>query len=113
MRSRFDTLDTPLQRLNLIQRPLRHGTRPVPPGAAPRRDQGCELPARAPFNFSNEIQISVLDTVNQILAIMNSSPSTEGRNEASNEIQHQYLGAGRPRKIRERAPLFTHQDVSQ
>jgi CDP-glucose 4,6-dehydratase len=62
---------------------------------------------RLGFNFSNEIQITVLDLVNRILALMNSSLHPEIRNEASNEIRHQYLSAERARKMLAWAPLFT------
>jgi CDP-glucose 4,6-dehydratase len=51
------------------------------------------------FNFSNEIQVTVLDLVSRILALMGSKLEPEVRNEASNEIIHQYLSA---RKARER-----------
>jgi CDP-glucose 4,6-dehydratase len=51
------------------------------------------------FNFSNEIQITVLDLVNRILRSMNSLLVPDIRNEASNEIRHQYLSAERARKM--------------
>jgi CDP-glucose 4,6-dehydratase len=59
------------------------------------------------FNFSNELQVPVRELVERILAIMGSSLVPDVRNEASNEIIHQYLSA---RKARERlgwSPLFT------
>ncbi len=59
------------------------------------------------FNFSNEIQISVSELVNLILEKMESSLEPEIRNEASNEIRHQYLSAGRAREQLGWQPLFT------
>lgn len=59
------------------------------------------------FNFSNEIQVTVLDLVRRILAQMNSSLEPDVRNEASNEIRHQYLCANRARTELGWAPLFT------
>jgi CDP-glucose 4,6-dehydratase len=58
------------------------------------------------FNFSNELQVTVLDLVQTILRLMDSGLRPDVRNEANNEIRHQYLSA---RKARERlgwAPLF-------
>jgi CDP-glucose 4,6-dehydratase len=59
------------------------------------------------FNFSNEIQVTVLDLVNRILKQMDSTLAPDIRNEASNEIKHQYLSAERARKILGWKPLFT------
>ncbi len=59
------------------------------------------------FNFSNELQISVLDMVNRILRAMDSDLKPEIRNEASNEIRHQYLSAERARRMLNWSPLFT------
>jgi CDP-glucose 4,6-dehydratase len=59
------------------------------------------------FNFSNELQISVLDLVDRILRAMNSGLTPDVRNEASNEIRHQYLTAERARKNLSWSPLFT------
>ena len=59
------------------------------------------------FNFSNEIQVSVLDLVKQILALMESGLHPEIRNEASNEIRHQYLSAEKARRRLGWQPLFT------
>jgi CDP-glucose 4,6-dehydratase len=58
------------------------------------------------FNFSNEIQVTVLDLVQRILRLMNSDLRPEVRNEASNEIRHQYLSAGKARRRLGWAPLF-------
>jgi CDP-glucose 4,6-dehydratase len=59
------------------------------------------------FNFSNEIQITVLDMVQRILRSMESKLEPDVRNEANNEIRHQYLSAGRAREMLNWSPLFT------
>jgi CDP-glucose 4,6-dehydratase len=59
------------------------------------------------FNFSNELQISVLELVNRILRHMGSSLRPDVRNEASNEIRHQYLSAERARRMLHWTPAFT------
>jgi CDP-glucose 4,6-dehydratase len=59
------------------------------------------------FNFSNEIQVTVSELVNLILEKMESSLEPDIRNEASNEIRHQYLSAGRAREQLGWRPLFT------
>ena len=59
------------------------------------------------FNFSNELQVTVLDLTHKILALMGSTLTPEVRNEASNEIKHQYLSAAKARRMLEWKPLFT------
>jgi CDP-glucose 4,6-dehydratase len=59
------------------------------------------------FNFSNEAQVTVLEVVDRLLALMNSSLRPEIRNEATNEIRHQYLNAARAREVLQWKPLFT------
>ncbi len=59
------------------------------------------------FNFSNEIQVTVTELVKLILEKMNSSLTPDIRNEASNEIRHQYLSAERARQNLGWHPLFT------
>jgi CDP-glucose 4,6-dehydratase len=59
------------------------------------------------FNFSNEIQVTVLDLVRRILKAMGSALEPEVRNEAVNEIRHQYLTAERARQVLNWSPLFT------
>ncbi|GIV69765.1 MAG: CDP-glucose 4,6-dehydratase [Caldilinea sp.] len=59
------------------------------------------------FNFSNELQITVLELVEKILRRMGSSLTPEIRNEASNEIRHQYLSAEKARRVLGWRPLFT------
>ena len=58
------------------------------------------------FNFSNEIQVTVLDLTRRILALMGSSLEPDVRNEASNEIRHQYLSAEKARRLLNWSPLF-------
>jgi CDP-glucose 4,6-dehydratase len=62
------------------------------------------------FNFSNEIQVTVLDLVTRILHHMNSTLEPDVRNQASNEIRHQYLSAARARNELGWNPLFTLQE---
>jgi CDP-glucose 4,6-dehydratase len=59
------------------------------------------------FNFSNEIQVTALDLVERILSDMGSSLAPDIRNEASNEIRHQYLSAAKARALLGWSPLFT------
>ena len=59
------------------------------------------------FNFSNEIQVTVLEIVEKILAHMNSDLEPDVRNEASNEIRHQYLSAGKARQYFDWKPRFS------
>jgi CDP-glucose 4,6-dehydratase len=59
------------------------------------------------FNFSNETQITVLELVERLLGLMNSNLKPEIRNEATNEIRHQYLNASRARELLQWQPLFT------
>lgn len=58
------------------------------------------------FNFSNEIQVTVLEIVEKILGLMNSDLKPEVLNEASNEIRHQYLSAAKARRVLGWGPLF-------
>lgn len=59
------------------------------------------------FNFSNETQVSVLELVSKISAMMDSNLEPDVRNEASNEIRHQYLSAAKARKVLGWTPQFT------
>ena len=59
------------------------------------------------FNFSNEIQVTVLELVERLLQLMNSKLEPEVRNEATNEIRHQYLSAAKARERLGWQPLFT------
>jgi len=73
---------------------------------AERLAENPELSGQA-FNFSNETQVTVLELVERILALMGSSLEPDVRNEASNEIRHQYLSAAKAREILGWRPLFT------
>ena len=59
------------------------------------------------FNFSNELQVTVLDIVKKILGLMKSDLQPVVLNETSNEIRHQYLSAAKARKKLNWEPLFT------
>jgi CDP-glucose 4,6-dehydratase len=65
-----------------------------------------DLAGRA-FNFSNETQVTVLEMAEKILALMGSGLKPDVRNEATNEIRHQYLSAARARRELDWRPLFT------
>lgn len=59
------------------------------------------------FNFSNELQVTVLELVSRLLRDMGSPLEPDIRNEASNEIRHQYLSAAKARARLGWEPLFT------
>lgn len=59
------------------------------------------------FNFSNELQVTVLELVDRLLRLMNSNLAPEIRNEATNEIRRQYLSAAKAREKLDWKPLFT------
>jgi len=59
------------------------------------------------FNFSNEIQVTVLDLVRKILTTMESNLEPDIRNEATNEIREQYLDSAKARRLLGWAPAFT------
>lgn len=65
------------------------------------------------FNFSNEIQVNVLQLVQLILNLMGSDLEPEIRNEASHEIRHQYLSAKKAREVLGWKPLFTLEEALQ
>ena len=65
-----------------------------------------ELTGQA-FNFSNEVQITVAELVDRILAMMGSSLRPDVRGEATNEIRHQYLSAAKARDVLKWQPLFS------
>lgn len=58
------------------------------------------------FNFSNELQVTVLELADRILQLMGSPLEPDVRNEASNEIIHQYLSAAKARRMLDWSPLF-------
>lgn len=72
---------------------------------AERLSENPDLGGKA-FNFSNETQATVLDLASQILALMGSPLQLDVRNEATNEIRHQYLSAARARQVLGWKPLF-------
>jgi CDP-glucose 4,6-dehydratase len=59
------------------------------------------------FNFSNEMQVTVLKLVKQLLGMMGSNLEPDIRNQATNEIRHQYLSAEKARQVLGWRPLFT------
>lgn len=59
------------------------------------------------FNFSNETQVTVIELVQRILRSMNSDLEPEVRNEAVNEIEHQYLSAAKAREALGWKALYT------
>lgn len=71
-----------------------------------------ELKGQA-FNFSNETQVTVLEIVQKILTLMCSDLEPEIRNEVSHEIRHQYLSAGKARKLLNWSALFTQEEALQ
>ena len=58
------------------------------------------------FNFSNEIQVTVLELVKRIGAAMGSSLEPVILGQGSNEIPHQYLSAAKARRMLQWSPLF-------
>jgi len=58
------------------------------------------------FNFSNEIQMNVVDLVERILRLMKSPLKPDIRNEAFHEIRHQYLSAEKARRLLGWHPAF-------
>ena len=69
----------------------------------------AENPALAgeAFNFSNEIQITVLDLVKRILAAAGSTLEPDIQATAKNEIIHQYLSAEKARRLLNWTPEFS------
>jgi CDP-glucose 4,6-dehydratase len=59
------------------------------------------------FNFSNELQVTVLELVERILRLMGSELEPDIRDEAAHEIRHQYLSAAKARRSLDWSPLFT------
>ncbi len=59
------------------------------------------------FNFSNEIQVTVLELVEHILQLMDSDLVPDVRGEATHEIRRQYLSAAKARQMLNWSPLFT------
>ncbi|MCP6681847.1 GDP-mannose 4,6-dehydratase [Bacillus nakamurai] len=59
------------------------------------------------FNFSNEIQLTVLELVGKILKAMGSDLKPKVLNQGSHEIKHQYLSAEKARKLLNWTPAHT------
>jgi CDP-glucose 4,6-dehydratase len=59
------------------------------------------------FNFANEQQVTVLELVQRILAVMGSSLEPQVLNEAANEIHEQYLSAEKARKLLSWSPRYS------
>jgi len=59
------------------------------------------------FNFSNEIQMSVSELVDRVLALMGSSLVPHIRNEGSHEIRRQYLSARLARERLQWSPEYS------
>lgn len=79
---------------------------------AERLAKNPNLRGRA-FNFSNEIQVTVLDLVRRLLTLMGSDLDPEVCNQGSNEIRLQYLSAARARQELGWKPLFTLEEGLQ
>jgi len=62
------------------------------------------------FNFSNESQVSVLEIVRRLLALMGSDLEPVIRNEVTNEIREQFLSAAKARRLLNWTPLYTLDD---
>lgn len=62
------------------------------------------------FNFSNETQVTVRELVEKLLKLMDSDLQPDIRNEATNEINHQFLSARKAREVLGWKPLFTLDD---
>ena len=59
------------------------------------------------FNFSNETQVTVLDLVTKIVDLMGGVLDPIVQNQASNEIQHQFLDATKAKEVLGWTPDFT------
>jgi CDP-glucose 4,6-dehydratase len=59
------------------------------------------------FNFSNETQVTVLDLVTKITDLMGEGLEPIVQNQASNEIQHQFLDAAKAKEMLGWLPEFT------
>ncbi len=63
------------------------------------------------FNFSNEIQLTVLQLVKIILDVMKSDLEPDICGEAAHEIKHQYLSAKKARQLLGWQPLFSLEEA--
>lgn len=58
------------------------------------------------YNFSDELQVNVLDLVRAILRHLRSDLEPDVRNEATHEIPHQHLSAAKARRVLDWSPRF-------
>ena len=58
------------------------------------------------FNFSNEIQVTVLELLERLRKVMGAELEPIVQNQATNEIRHQYLSAEKARTMLGWKPLF-------
>ena len=66
------------------------------------------------FNFSNELQITVLELVQKILALMDKKDLEPIiLNQAKNEIKHQYLSAKKAREMLNWQPQYSLDECLQ
>jgi len=77
---------------------------------AEKMAEKAELAGEA-FNFSNEIQLTVLQLVEMILQVMESDLEPDVRGNASREIRHQYLSAAKAREVLGWAPLYSMEEA--
>jgi CDP-glucose 4,6-dehydratase len=64
----------------------------------------------AAFNFSNEVQTSVLDLASLVLRLMGSTLEPDVKNQATGEIRRQYLSAEKARTVLGWRPAFSLED---
>jgi CDP-glucose 4,6-dehydratase len=63
------------------------------------------------FNFSNELQVSVLEIVCKVLTLMGKEHlQPQILNQAQNEIKHQYLSAAKARQLLNWSPSYSLED---
>lgn len=67
----------------------------------------CPEVAGHAFNFSTETQVTVLEMVGLLLRLMGSRLVPDVRNEAANEIKHQYLSAAKARALLDWRPRYS------
>jgi len=65
------------------------------------------------FNFSTEVQVTVLELVQRILMLIGSDLQPDVKNEASNEIHDQHLSAGKARNMLGWSPIFAFDEGLQ
>src|SRR5437764_301956 len=59
------------------------------------------------FNFSTEMQVTVLQMVSRLMSLMGSKLQPDVRGEAQNEIKHQYLSAAKARRMLAWEPSYS------